>query len=439
MGVINAIMATRIGNEAVSGIGMVDSVNNIFVSFISALAIGSTVVTAHYMGRKEISMANEAARQGLYSGLAITIFITLLITFIRRPLILFLFGTAEAPVIEYALIYLGITVFSYPFIAITSIVCGILRGAGDTRTPMKITIFMNFLNIVFSYVLIYGINMKFGSITIYLKGHGVTGAALGISAARFIGALLSLFVLKRGSGPILVSNLFKIFDFKLLFHVQKSIFNIGIPASVESLLFQGGRLITQIFIVSMGTLAITTNYVATSVFSLINIPGSALSLAATTLVGQAMGRGEKDEAQNLLIYLIKLTTVSLIILCALSYPLAPMMASLYSESSEVIKTAAEILRLNAVVMPFIWSFAFIGPAGLRGAGDARFTMIVSVASMWLFRITFGFILGKPMGLGVMGIWIGMYVDWLFRSIVYTIRIKRGKWKDHTVIFASRNL
>ncbi len=304
---------------------------------------------------------------------------------------------------------------------------------------MKITIFMNFLNIILSYVLIYGLNFKLAGFNIYFKGYSVTGAALGISFARLIGALISLFVIKRGSGIIKVIDLFKINNFKLLMHVQKSIFNIGIPASIESLLFQGGRLITQIFIVGMGTMAITANYVTTSVFSLINIPGSALSLAATTLVGQTLGRGEKDEAGNILLYLVKLTTACLAFLCILSYPLAPHMASLYSESEQVISTASQILRVNAIVMPLIWSFAFIGPAGLRGAGDARFTMTVSVASMWIFRISLGYILGIPLGLGVIGIWIAMYVDWLVRSIIYSLRIKRGKWKNHVVIFASKNL
>ncbi|NSW90692.1 MAG: MATE family efflux transporter [Firmicutes bacterium] len=430
MGVVNAIMASRIGNEAVSGIGMVDSINNIFIAFISALAVGSTVVVAHYIGQDNVGNANETVKQGLFSGFLLTLTITLLIFIFRYNIINILYGSAEPLVKENAYAYLDITLFSYPLIAITSITCGVLRGAGDTKTPMKITILMNFINIVLSYILIYGIDIGILGIHIYFPGFKVKGAALGISTARLIGAILSISVLVRGSRII---KLKKLPLLKIDINIQKSIFGVGIPASVESLLFQGGKLITQIFIVTMGTSSIAANYVAGSIFTLINIPGSALSIAATAMVGQSMGRGEKEEAGNLLIYLTKLTAVCLFVPCALSFLLAPALSSLYSQVDEVISISSDLLRLNAVFMPLIWGIAFIIPAGLKGAGDARFTMVVSIISMWVFRITLGYLLGIPLKLGVRGVWLGMFADWLVRSILFYCRLKSGKWKEHSVI------
>ncbi|NSW91637.1 MAG: MATE family efflux transporter, partial [Firmicutes bacterium] len=255
-------------------------------------------------------------------------------------------------------------------------------------------------------------------------------AALGISIARLIGAVLSLYVLFRGSGII---ELKKIFPLKIDINIQKSIFGVGIPASVESLLFQGGKLITQIFVVAMGTASIAANYIAGSIFTLINIPGSALSIAATAMVGQSMGKGEKDEAGRLLMYLTKLTSICLFFPYVLSFLLAPSLSSLYSQIDEVIKISSDLLRLNSICMPLAWSTLFIIPAGLKGAGYARYTMIVSIFSMWAFRITLGYLLGIPLNLGVRGVWLGMFADWIVRSVLFYLRLRRGKWKEHLVL------
>jgi Na+-driven multidrug efflux pump len=160
MGVINAIMAARIGDKAVSGIGMVDSINNVFIAFISALAVGSTVVVAHYTGHGDTEKSNETAKQGLLSGVLITFVITISLFIFRKSVLGVLYGSAEPEVIAYANTYFSITIFSYPFIAISTIACGALRGAGDTKSPMQITLLMNLINIVLSYILIYGIDFR---------------------------------------------------------------------------------------------------------------------------------------------------------------------------------------------------------------------------------------------------------------------------------------
>jgi len=433
MGVINAIMAARIGSKAVSGIGMVDSINNVFIVFISALAVGSTVVVAQYIGHGDTEKANETAKQGLLSGSLITIVITILLFALRYSVLVTLYSSAEPEVIAYANTYFSITIFSYPFIAISTIACGTLRGAGDTKSPMQITLLMNLINIVLSYILIYGIDFSILGLKILFEGYKVKGAAIGITISRLIGAVLSLFVIIRGSKTLKFGNIRKLKDLKINIELQKYIFGVGIPASVESLLFQGGKLIVQVFIVGMGTIAITANYVANSIFTLINIPGSAFSIAATTLVGQFMGKNDKDGAESVLIYLTKLTSLALFIICAVTLPLTDFLSSLYSDVEEVIKISSDILRVNAIIMPIIWATSFIIPAGLKGAGDARFTMITSMICMWIFRISCGYLFGVTLKLGVMVVWIGMYTDWIVRTTVYILRLKSGKWKSNIVV------
>lgn len=430
MGVINAIMAGRIGKETVSAIGMVDSINNIFIAFFSALAVGGTVIVAYYAGRGNTYDSNESAKQAIYSGLAISVAVTLLIWLFRRPLMSLLFGTAEKTVFENAIIYLNITLLTYPLIALTSIACGVIRGAGDTKTPMKITIFMNVINVLLSYILIYGIDLGSGRYAVHLPMLGIRGAAYAIAAARTIGAAAIMLVLVRGTKTLKLDS-FK--NIRINMDMQKSIFGIGIPSSVESLLFNGGKLITQIFIVSMGTATIAANYVASSVSGLVNIPGNALSIAATTLVGQAMGRRQSEEADYLMSYLTKLSSFCLLVPSLLMFPFGRAIASLYTQSGDVISIAVQLIRLSAIATPLFWSLAFLLPSGLKAAGDAKYTMVTSIIGMWVFRITLGYVLGVPLKMGVAGVWCGMYIDWIVRGVLYYARLKKGRWKNNTVV------
>lgn len=429
MGVINTIMASRLGKEAVSAIGMVDSINNIFIAFFSALAVGGTVVVAQYIGRNDTKYANESAKQAVYSGTLLSIAITIIMYLFRYPIVALLFGSAEESVLKNAYTYMSITLLTYPLISLQLVASGVLRGAGDTKTPMKITIMMNAINVALSYLLIYGLHVKNLMFSIFFAGLGVRGAALGIASARIIGAIIIMLVLIKGSKVIKLTQLQK---FKLDIVLLRSIFSIGIPASVESLLFNGGKLITQVYIVDMGTISIAANYIAGSVAGLLNIPGSALSIAATTIVGQEIGRGDSEEAKKSMWYLTKLSTICLTFLGLLSFPFAQSLASLYTQNSHIIATTSTLLKWNSVWLP-VWSLAFVLPAGLKGAGDVKYTMITSIIGMWAFRITLGYILGIPLRMGVLGVWFGMFIDWLVRGSLYYVRLQNGKWKGHMII------
>lgn len=430
MGMVNTIMASHIGKEAVSAVGMVDSLNNILIAFFSSLAVGATVVVAQYIGQGRINEANEAAKQALFSGFLLSAAVTLAMWIFRVPLIGFLFGSAEKGVLVYSWTYLNITLFTYPLISLTAIACGVLRGAGDTKTPMAVTIFMNIINVMFSYILIYGISFDVSFIHLTIPGLKVEGAALGIAIARAIGTVIIMLILLKGSKAIKVRQFTKI---SINYDMQRSIFGVGLPASIESLLFNGGKLITQIYIVGMGTVAIASNSIAGSVTSLVNIPGSALSIAATTMVGQSMGRGESDEARDTLLYLTKLTSACLLILCAFAFLFAKSLAAIYSQDNDIINLTAGLIKISSISTPLLWPIAFVLPAGLKGAGDAKYTLITSMIGMWAFRVILGFIFGVTLKMGVQGVWFGMFVDWLVRGILYYQRLKGEKWKLHAVI------
>jgi putative MATE family efflux protein len=422
LGTCNTMMAGHIGEQAVSAIGMVDSINNMFISFFAALSVGATVVVAQQIGRNKPKKANETAKQAIVSGILVSLIITLLLWIFRIKLINVLYGSAEELVKIDAKLYLEFTLLTYPFIAIEQIANGILRGCGDTKTPMQITIFMNLINIALGYTLIFGIN------TLNIPSFGIAGAAVAIAIARLIGTLIIMLVLFRGSKIIKLKN---IFPFKFDMEIQKNIFNIGIPAGMEQVIFNAGKLIVQMFIVTMGTASIAANAISSSIAIMINVPGNSLCLAATTFVGQYVGRNDIKGAKSTLIYLTKFGTICLVSLGLIFIPISKWLASLYTNVPEVINISATLTRSNSIAL-IAWGISFILSSGLKGAGDTRYTMLTAFIGMWIFRIFAGYILGIVLGIGVLGIWIAMYIDWIVRGLMYCFRLRGNNWLKHRI-------
>lgn len=430
MGVVNTMLASNMGKEAISAIGMIDTISNIMIALFGALSIGGTVVVAQYTGQKDYFKANQTAAQALSSNLLIAAVIAVLLLFLKLPIIRALYGDAEPAVLQHALDYLSIVLWSYIPIAMISVAFGILRGAGDTRTPMIISIAMNGVNVVLSYVLIYGIRLQMGTWLLSTPALGVRGAAIGLTAARTIGMILILIPLVRGSKRIRLTG-WRLF--RPQWYLLGCIFNLGIPASAEQLMFQGGRLITQTYIVRLGTVALAANTISTSVNSLLMVPGNALAIAATALVGQQIGAGRFKEARKQLNFLVLAASAAMSLISLIMLVAKDSFIGLYTQDPDIRSLVSLIILSSLIVQPFIWSTSFITPAGLRGAGDIRYTMAVSMASMWLLRILLGYIFAVVLPWGVLGVWIAMYVDWLARSIFFVRRVRRDEWFQKVVI------
>ncbi len=414
------MMAGHIGKEAVSAIGMVDSINNLFIAFFAALSVGATVVVAQEIGQGYTKRANETAKQAIVSGIIVSGAITLFLWIFRVPVINFLYGSAEELVKSDAKLYIEFTLLTYPLIALDQIANGILRGTGDTKTPMCISMFMNIVNIILGYTLIYGVNI------LHIPPFGIMGAAMSIAIARTIGAIVIVIVLIRGSKNIKID---KIYPFKFNLKIQKDIFNIGIPAGMEQVIFQMGKLLVQVFIVTMGTASIAANAITMSISQIINVPGNALCLAATTLVGQYVGRDDIKGAKSTLFYLAKFTTVCLVTVGIIFVPISGWVAGFYTSDPEVIRLTSILLASNSIALVF-WACSFVVSAGLKGAGDTRYTMMTAFIGMWIFRICLGYVLGIVLKVGILGIWIAMYTDWLVRGTMYLIRLRGTKWLKH---------
>lgn len=417
MGVLSTFLVSWLGKEAMAGVGLADSFNMVIIAFFAAVDLGTTVVVAFSLGKRNPKRARAATRQSLALMTVLAVLLALGIEFYGEIIIDVIAGSAAPQVKVLALSYLKVTAWSYPAAAIALIGSGALRGAGNTKIPMLINGGMNILNIIISSVLIYG--------AFSWNGLGFIGAGLGLTITRYIGALAVIYVLMIGFNPALKISL-KSYFYPFNTSILMEVLGIGIPASIESVLFNGGKLLTQVFVAGMGTNVIAGNFIAFSIASLINLPGNALGSASTIIVGTRLGKMQISQAEHQLKHIFWLSTLGLSAIAFLSVPFAGLLAAFYTREQDVIDVVKKLVWLNAAFMPF-WAASWVLPAGLKGARDARFTMWVSLIGMWGARIVFGYFLGIVLGFGVVGIWLGMFLDWIVRGVFFYWRMASGRW------------
>ena len=417
MGVFSTFLVSWLGQDAMAGVGLADSFNMVIIAFFAAIDLGTTVVVAFSLGKLDPERARAAARQSLVLMTIVAFILAAVIHIAGTQIIEIIAGDAAPAVKALALSYLQTTVWSYPAAAITLIASGALRGAGNTKLPLLINGGMNILNILISSVLIYGV--------LGWSGIGFVGAGLGLTLSRYIGAVAIIMVLMSGFNPALRITL-RSYYAPLNMGILREVMGIGIPASVESVLFNGGKLLTQMFVAGMGTSVIAGNFIAFSVASLINLPGNALGASSTIIVGRRLGKGEIGQAERQLRHIFWLSTLVLTLIAWGSAPFSGLFASFYTDDPEVIHVVVVLLWMNAAFMP-IWAASWVLPAGLKGARDARFAMWVSMVGMWGCRVVAGYTLGVVLGMGVVGVWLGMFLDWAVRGACFYWRMVSGRW------------
>ncbi|WP_130835360.1 EmmdR/YeeO family multidrug/toxin efflux MATE transporter [[Erwinia] mediterraneensis] len=420
MGVLSTFLVSWLGKEAMAGVGLADSFNMVIISFFAAIDLGTTVVVAFSLAKRNGKRARAATRQSLGLMTILAFLLVIIIEFWGHLIIDVIAGSAEPQVKALALSYLQISAWSYPAAAIALIGSGALRGAGNTKIPMLINGGMNILNIVISTVLIYG--------CFSWEGLGFIGAGLGLTISRYIGAIGVIYVLMIGfnaSLKITLTSYFRRWNSNIL----REVLSIGVPASIESVLFNGGKLLTQIFVAGMGTSEIAGNFIAFSIASLINLPGNALGSASTIITGTRLGKNQVFQAERQIRHVYWLATFSLCCLAFLTVPFAGLLARFYTSDPEVIRVTKHLIWLNAAFMP-IWAASWVLPSGLKGARDARYTMYVSMFSMWGARVVAGYLLGIVLGMGVVGVWLGMFLDWAVRGACFWWRLNSGKWLNN---------
>ncbi|MDR1785493.1 MAG: MATE family efflux transporter [Spirochaetaceae bacterium] len=419
MGAADTVMVSTVGEHAVSGVNIVDNINNLLIIAFTALGTGGAVVASQYIGRKDRRNSSLASKQLVYIITVISLVITLGVFPFRRGLIGLIYGRIEGDVMASAGLYLGITALSYPFLGIYNGCSALFRAAGNSRVPMLIALLVNVMNI--------GGNAFF----IYVLHIGVAGAAISTLLSRVAAGAVVLFLLiPDRESPISLSGIWKISFARNMIH---NILNVGIPNALENSMFQMGRLLTQRIFTVFGTAAMAGNAIASVINSFSFMPGNAFGMALLTVVGQCIGAGNYKEAERQTFKIMRAAWISIFTLSLGILVFLEPLVSLFNLSAQAHGMAKSYLRVHCVSMMLFWAFSFALPNALRAAGDNRFVMVVASLSMWTIRVSCAYILTFVFGMGPVGVWLGMGLDFVCRGGFYLHRWRHGRWKEKRVI------
>jgi putative MATE family efflux protein len=412
VGVVSTILVSNVGDYAVAGVNLVDSINNLIIIFFNAMAAGATVVVAQRIGARKNREAGETAAQAIVLVMGMAVVVGVLAFLFADPILRSLYGRSAENVLSSGAIYMRFSGVSYLFLGLFSVCAGVTRASGDSKTPMVGAFISNIINIVIAATLIYGFQL------------GVYAVAIAMLSAR-VGAALFMYymVSHRKDGELVLPKI----TLRLDMDVIRPILNVGIPSGVDSLIFQGAKVLVSVFMSGMGTAALQANAIVSSLGGFVNLGANAFAIVGVTVVGQSYGARMYKQAKSLMRKICLYSSAMQVLLgIPFLFFIDPLIAS-YGPSPAAAEAAKLILTISVFLHPLLYPTAFVLPGALRATGDARNTMIISIISLFSLRLLGSWFLGVRLGLGVVGIWFSMFADWGGRSLGFVYRLEKNLW------------
>ena len=414
IGMADMIMVSRIGPAAIAAVGLSNQPMMFAMAIFMALNVGTTAVVARHVGANESDAANETARQSLILVGLLGVIMAAIMFFSAEWILLFM--GAEPDTMAHAVTYFRIVSVSMIFNTIQMSVNSMVRGAGDTKSPMSNNMTVNVINLVGNFLLINGIW--------FFPKLGVTGAALATAFSRLVGSILALSLVLIPGKRITVS-------FKEKFHfnwdIAARVAKIGFPAAIEQFIMRGGMIIFTRTISGLGTVTYAAHQVALNITSLSFTTGMGFAMSATSLVGRSLGAKKPDMAEMLANSAHKLAMMVSGAVAVILFFFGRQVALLYSNDLAVITQAAIALKIIALVQPS-QSTQFVLAGALRGAGDTKWPLYSTIIGVWGFRVLLSYLFVQVLGYGLVGAWVAMAVDQFARSSIILYRFRSNKWK-----------
>ncbi len=412
--IIDAVMVGRLGTDALAAVGLAGTLHFTISMVFSALNVGSASIIARHIGAKEKEIAQVVGAQTLLMSLIMGAIITpMLLLFANNMLVLM---SAEPRVTELGKGYLQIVGGVFIFRLIILACNGILRGAGDTKTPMKVTLIINCINILFNWLLIFGVGP--------FPKWGVAGAAWATAISYTIGAVMLCTKLFTGRCVLHISIRQII---QVHFESVKRIIRISAPAAIDAFLTQMGFLFFIKIVTILGTVSLAAHQIAIRIESISFMPGFALAVSTATLVGQSIG------AKNVNLALLSMRrscyfAMALMGFFAFIFLIFPgQMAMIFKPEPSVLSLVVVCVMIAAIEQPAL-AIYMVYSGGLRGAGDTISPMIITIVGTLCFHVPISYLFGITLGWGLAGVWFGSALDWICRAIAIYILYRRGRWK-----------
>lgn len=419
---IDASMVGRLGANASGAIGLVSSTTWLFGGLCIAVTTGFTVQIAQAVGAGEDKSARNIMKQGLIIALCISALLALVAALISTPLPGWLGG--EAAIQKMASQYFLVYMLGIPALQMNSIAGGMHQSSGNMRLPGILNVMCCVMDVIFNLFFIFPTRMvQINSITFTMPGLGlgVAGAALGTITAEAVTCAIMVTALLWKNRTLHLRK-----GEHLRFHrdtLARAV-KIGAPVGLEQMVMCSAYVMSTKIVSPLGTIAIAANSFAVTAESFCYMPGYGVQAAATTLVGQCVGAGQKQLSRRMAWITMGLGVSVMTVGGVLMYIAAPAMIGVLTPNEEIRNLGAAVLRIEAFAEPF-YAASIVASGALRGAGDTLVPSCMNFASMWCVRIPLAAILAPRVGL--YGVWIAMCVELCFRGILFTARLKRERW------------
>ena len=407
---IDASMVGHLGAKASAAIGLVETTGWLVGGLASAANMGFSVQVAHFIGANDFEAARRVLRQSMVCCF-IWALMTSLISVIIAPFLPYWMGGSEE-IARDASIYFAIFGLAGIFFQAEGLAGSMLKCSGNMKIPSMLNIGMCVMDVLFNYIFIYILDL------------GVMGAAIGTGVAMLITAGLMLYFLLVESK--MLSLVGRPGSFKPKSDTISTAFKIGAPMGLQHLLMGGAYVVSTMIVAPLGTIAIAAHSLAITVESLCYMPGYGIAEAATTLVGQGIGAGQKLLTRSFARMSVGLGIAVMTVMGVLMWIFAPELMSLMSPVEEVIAQGTQVLRIEAWAEP-MFAAAIVTNGVFIGAGDTIIPAIMSLVSMWAVRLTLAASLAPKYGLK--GVWMAMATELTFRGSIFLFRLFKGNWSE----------
>lgn len=418
VGLSDSIMVARVGEAAVSGVSLVDTVMLLIINIFTALATGGAVIAGQYLGRKDPKTGCEATAQLFNFTFLFSIFIMILGYLGQNVILYHVFGKIEPEVMKDSRTYLLIVLSSIPMIAMYNAGAAIFRAMGNSNIAMKTSLLMNSINVFGNALLIFGFH------------RGVEGVAIPTVVSRGVACVVILILLNNQEHEL---HILHPYPFKIKWNVLKKILYIGIPNGLENSMFQLGKIAVLSLVSGLGTASLAANAVGNNIANFAILPGMSFGFALLTVCAQCVGAGDFEQVKYYTKHMMRVEYLCLIASNLIVILALPFILSVYNLSDEAARYANDIILYHAACVVTIWPLSFTLPNTLRAAADVKVTMVLSIISMWVFRFGFSYLLTMVFHMGIFGVWVAMTIDWLVRGIFFVCRYKSGRWQK--IIFS----
>lgn len=417
VGMADTIMISYAGEAAISGVSLVDMINNLIMYVLAAIATGGAVVVSQYLGNKDDDNASLAAGQ-LIGILVIFSTITMILCLVfHNALLRLLFGSVEYDVMKASVTYFIICLLSLPFLGLYNASAALYRSLGLTKVTMYVSLGVNLINIIGN------------AIGIFVFDAGVVGVAIPTLLSRVFAGVMMFTLAFHQDAIKLKWNVIKNYHSQMV----KRILKVALPNGIENGLFHLGKVLVTSIVALFGTTHIAANGVANSIDQIVPIVINAMNLAIITVVGQCVGANEYEQAQYYIKKMMKMSYIATFILNVVVFLALPLLLQLYDLSPQVSELTYILVVIHNVLCFLLHPSSFLLSNALRATGDVKVTMCAGIISMLIFRLGSAYLFGIVLDLGVIGVWMAMGMDWLARSIIFQVRYRSGQWMEYRVI------